>query len=326
MSQFSQFGAPHYISPIDVDERIGRALVKSIFLKFGSLDAGSYENVPALRAAESRTLADVERIGTSLAYVRDIAHTYAWSPSENRPDNGVTVLLPDDRSPDSHGRWLAAPFRDWRGAYYFHGLEVVGLVDQAVPVEAKPNQPSLVTLAKGKTPAVFVSFTGKTDRTVMDQEPGSIVMATVNFLVRVISKNWRGSTAARYGSEIPEEEALDPGASKIIGYIEWLLRGSQGLFGEVPGGGYGGALNLSTSPWTDFCRVIIGNHQAAASFGNDQRLMDKLEISVRVATDRPNEIQDLQGLDAFSVQNQQPQDDGSVVDIAQPYILFARKT
>lgn len=326
MGQFSTFGSPHYISPLDVDERIGRALVKSIFLKFGALDAGTYADGAALRDAESRTLPDVARIGTSLAYITNIGKTVAWDVMDTRTDNGTTIFKPNDRQADQPGRWVAAPFRDWRGPFYYHGLEVVGLVDRAVPLEAKPNQPSLVTLAKGKTPAVFVCFLGKTDRTVESDEPGALVMATVNFLIKVITKNWRGSPSARYGSDVPEEADQDPGASRIIGLIEWLFRGSQGLFGEVPGGGYAGALGTTPTPWTDFCRTIIGNHTAAASFGNDYRLMDTLEISVRLATDRPNEIQDLTRLDAFRVQHQQPQAQGGPADIGPPVIIFARRS
>ena len=319
------FGSALYFSPIDVDERIGRALVRTIFLKYGALDAGTYADAVALRAATSRTLSDVETIATSLAHVQSIGRTYAWSVTDARPDDGVTVIQPDDR-PTSAGRWVAAPFRDFRGPYFWHGLECVGLVDRAVPVEARPNQPSLITLCRGKTPSVFVCFTGKSKREPLDQEPGAIQMDTLNFQIKAISKNWRGSPSARFGSEIPEEEQLDPGASNIIGRIEWLLRGSQGLYGTVPGGGYAGALGLSTSPWTDFCRIAIGSHETAQSFGNDLRLMDVLNVSVTLATERPNEIEDLTGLQAIAMQLQQPQDDGSAVDIGSPSILFARAT
>lgn len=318
------YGSPLYFSPIDVDERIGRALVRMIFLKYGALDAGEYADVVALRAATSRTLADVERIATSLAHVVNIGRTYAWSGSDTRPDDGQNVIQPDDRA-TSPGRWVSAPFPDHRGPYQWHGLECVGLVDRAVSLEERPKQISLLTLCKGKTPSVFVCFAGKTDRKVLDQEPGALLWTTLNYQIKVISKNWRGSPSARFGSEVPEEEALDPGASAIIGRIEWLLRGSQGLYGEVPGGGYTGALGLSTSPWSDSARVVIGNHEAASSFGNDQRLMDVLNVSVRLATDRPNEIEDLSTAQAFALQVQQPQDDGSAVDIGPPSILFARK-
>lgn len=317
------YGSPLYFSPIDVDERIGRALVRMIFLKYGALDAGTYIDADALRAATSRTLADVETIATSLAHVTTLGRTYAWSVTSTLPDDGLNVIQPTDR-PSGAGRWISAPFRDFRGPYQWHGLECVGLVDSAVPVEAKPNQPSLITLCKGKTPSVFVCFTGKTDREICDGEPGATMFSTLNYQIKVISKNWRGSPSARFGSEIPEEAALDPGASEIIGRIEWLLRGSQGLYGEVPGGGYAGALRLATSPWGDACRVIIGNHETASSFGNDLRLMDVLNVSIKLATERPNEVEDLTTVQAFALQLTQPQDDGSAVDIGPPSILFAR--
>ena len=320
------FGAPHYFSPIDVDKRIGRALVRMLFLKFGAVDAGDYADADALRAAESRTLADVETIATSLAHVVLLGRTYAWTVTDERADDGLNVIQPNDRA-GKPGRWVAAPFRDFRGPYHWHGLECVGLVDRAIPVESAPNQPSLITLCKGKTPSAFVCFTGKTDRECIDGEPGATMMQTLNFQIKVISKNWRGSPSARFGSEVPDEAALDPGASEIIGRIEWLLRGSQGLYGEVPGGGYAGALGLGTSPWTDYCRVTIGNHDAANSFGKDLRLMDVLNVSIRLATERPNEIEDLTTLQAFALRLQQPQDDGTQpVNIGDPSIIFARAT
>jgi len=320
-----ELDAPLVLSPIDVDERIGRALVSAIFLKYGSLDAGTYASAVEMRAAVSRNMQDTDELGTSLAYVQAIAQTYAWSPYDLRPDDGLQVLKPDDRDPDRHGRWVAAPFRDHRGAYYWHGLEVVGFVDKAIPLEAPRGRPSLLTLAKGKTPAVFVSFDGKDRPVVQDAEPGAILEHTLNFTLRVISKNWRGTPSARFGSGISEEAALDPGASAIVGRLEWLLRGSQGLYGAVPGGGYSGALGMDTSPWTDFCRVIIGAHSTSDTFGQDLRLMDSLAISVRVSTDRPSEIQDLNRRNAFAVQQTQVQSDGSACPIGPPQILFARK-
>lgn len=321
-----RYGSPFYMSPIDVDERIGRALCKCIFLKFGALDAGSYADTGALRAATSRTLPDVETVATSLAHVQALGRTFAWSVTDTRADDGQLVIKPDDREPDQQGRWLAAPFPDWPGPFHWHGLEFVGLIDRAVPLESRGAQPSLLTLCKGKTPAVFVSFVGKTDRTVLDQEPGAILMTTLNFQIRIISKNWRGSPSARYGSEIPEEADLDPGASALAGRIEWLLRGSQGFYGEgVPGGGYTGAAGVSMSPWNDYCRILIGNHTTGASFGQDLRLMDTLEIGVRLAVDRPNEVQDLVQLRRFYVQQQQPQPDGSALSIGSPLVIFARQ-
>jgi hypothetical protein len=85
------FGAPHYFSPIDVDKRIGRALVRMLFLKFGAVDAGDYADADALRAAESRTLADVETIATSLAHVVLLGRTYAWTVTDERADDGLNV-------------------------------------------------------------------------------------------------------------------------------------------------------------------------------------------------------------------------------------------
>ena len=130
----------------------------------------------------------------------------------------------------------------------------------------------------GKTPSVFVCFTGKSKREPLDQEPGAIQMDTLNFQIKAISKTGAAVRRHGLGLRFPKEQP-DPGASNIIGRIEWLLRGSQGLYGTVPGGGYAGALGLSTSPWTDFCRITIGSHETAQSFGNDLRLMDVLNVS-----------------------------------------------
>ncbi len=138
------YGSPLYFSPIDVDERIGRALVRMIFLKYGALDAGTYADADALRAAVSRTLSDVETIGTSLAHATALGRTYAWSVTSTLADDGLSVIQPNDR-PTGAGRWLSAPFRDFRGPYQWHGLECVGLVDRAVPVEGKPNQQTMNT-------------------------------------------------------------------------------------------------------------------------------------------------------------------------------------
>ena len=57
---------------------------------------------------------------------------------------------------------------------------------------------------------------------------------------------------------------------------------------------------------------------------NDLRLMDVLNVSIKLATERPNEVEDLTTVQAFALQLTQPQDDGSAVDIGPPSILFAR--
>ena len=79
------FGSALYFSPIDVDERIGRALVRTIFPSTARFDAGTYADAVALRAATSRTLSDVETIATSLAHVQSIGRTYAWSRRMHDP-------------------------------------------------------------------------------------------------------------------------------------------------------------------------------------------------------------------------------------------------
>ena len=101
------YGSPLYFSPIDVDERIGRALVRMIFLKYGALDAGTYIDADALRAATSRTLSDVETIATSLAHVTTLGRTYAWSVTSTLTDDGLNVIQPTDR-PSGAGRSTTA--------------------------------------------------------------------------------------------------------------------------------------------------------------------------------------------------------------------------
>ena len=318
------FGSPFYFSPIDVDERIGRALVRTIWLKYGMLGAGIYATVGDLRAADSRAMPTRGEIATELAYVQAVGHSWGWDCYSLRADDGVTILRPTDRAFDVPGRWVSAPFRDFRGPYYWHGLTCVGFVDRRIPLDAPSGQPSLLTLCKGHEPAVFVCFAGKAKPEVWDQEPGAGDFKTLRFDIKVISKNWRGSPAARFGSGIAEEAAKDPGTSEIIGRIEWLLRGSQGLYGTVPGGGYQGAASSQTSPWTDFCRISIEDHQTGESFGPDMRLMDTLSITIKLATERPNESEDLVAHERFLMQETQPQPDGSAIPIGEPYILISR--
>ena len=324
MSNIPPFGAPFYFSPIDVDERIGRALVRNIWLKFGLIGAGTYANVGDLRAAESRTMPDRGEIATELAYVNAVGDVYGWDYYSTAPDDGREVLRPDDRQPDQAGRWVRAPFRDFRGSYYWHGLNCVGFVDRRIPLRAPEDQPSLLTLCKGHEPAAFVCFAGKEPPEAWSMEPGESQKEALKFVIKVISKNWRGSPAARFGSGVPEEAALDPGASTIIGYIQWLLRGSQGFYGTVPGGGYRGDLNQATSPWVDSCRVEIGAHDCADTFGPDMRLMDTMDVTIHLETQRPNEEQDLIAHERFLMQETQPQPDGSAIPIGQPYIIYSR--
>lgn len=318
------FGAPLYFSPIDVDERIGRALVRNIWLKYGLIGAGSYADAAALRAAESRAMPDRGEIATELAEVRQIGNVFGWDCYSLLADDGYNILRPNDRAADVPGRWVRAPFRDFRGPYYWHGFECVGFVDRRIPLEAPEDQPSLLTLCKGHEPAAFVCFTGKSRPEVLDEEPGALQFETLNYEIKVISRNWRGSPAARFGSGVQAEADQDPGTSPLIGRIEWLLRGSQGLYGTVPGGGYRGDQPVTPLPWNDYCRVQVGNHGTGQSFGPDMRLMDTLEVNIRLATERPNEIEDLIPLDAIAAQQTQPHPDGSAIPIGDPYILTAR--
>ena len=64
-----------YSSPIDVDERIGRALVRTIFPSTARFDAGTYAGCGGAATATSRTMpSDVETIATSSAHAEHRAN------------------------------------------------------------------------------------------------------------------------------------------------------------------------------------------------------------------------------------------------------------
>ena len=83
----------------------------------------------------------------------------------------------------------------------------------------------------GKTPSVFVCFTGKSKREPLDQgKPGAIQMDTLNFRDQGHLKNWRGSPSARFGSEIPEEGATRTQAHRTSsGASNGFLRGRRAI-------------------------------------------------------------------------------------------------
>lgn len=292
-----------YMSPRNVDRIVTVALARQLWLKYGARKISDQASIGDLRALPTRALDERDTICTELVYVRELQSTVRWSRYELRADDGEAVFRPADVDPALGGRWLAAPFRDFDRRFYLQHCQIVTPgVQLAVPPDSK--EPSLLGFCEGKLPAIFICLTGKTGEDVISQEPGALRMPWMNFTIKVVDRGLRGEPEARLGSPFPDEAAEEPGASAVVGDIEWYLRAHQNL-GGMPGVG----------------PIKIGEHSVAAGWGKDHRVMDTLQIQVRVQTEVPNIPQDLLEVRRLVVQPEELLEDLSQAPIGNPQIL-----
>lgn len=291
-----------YLSPIDAHEVLGRALLTQLWQRFGALLEERPADLAALRAIPTGALEDRGSIASDLAYVADKYMPYRWDRFDGRPDDGDEVIRPLDVDQEQGGRWLKSPFFDYPGRYYCHVFQHAQMIHNAVPLaEATPGGPSLLSLCSGKTPAIFLCYMGKGPQQQRDQQPGKLADDRFEYRVKVITKNWRGEPAARFGSPVDDEE-WEPGSAELIGRVEWFLRKHADGLSETMGVGV----------------IQIGQVRPEASWGPDMRVMDTLDFTVQATTEVFNEPQEVVQALRFNVQTKQRLDDGTLVNIGQP--------
>lgn len=279
-----------YLSPRNADRIVAKAFALQVWLKYGKRSIRDLATVAELRAEPSAALDTRGSITSELCYVIDKGARYRWDRFSRLPDDGDAVIQPLDVAPDQAGRWLKAPFRDFDRKFY---LETVQLIDARIPFrspeaeDGTPIGPSLLQLCAGKLPAVFICFAGKDQMTEASQIPIAQRLQHLLFDVKAIAGNWRGATAARFGSP-DEQESLERSASEVIGDIDHYLCAHPDL-GRLAGLG----------------RFKIGTHTPSAGFGVDQIVMDVLRVRALVTIEVPNEPHDLVRPDLFLLQLQQ---------------------
>lgn len=282
-----------YLSPRNADRTIALSLAVQLWLKYGERGGRNLRDLPdvaALRAEPSRALDDQGIVTSELCYVASKGHRYRWSRFAALADDGDAVIQPADVVAGQAGRWLKAPFRDFERRWY---LKTVELCEDRIPFRSpedengQPIGPSLLQLCEGKLPAVFICFAGKDAPMEASQIPVAQDLRHLKFNIKALSANFRGQ-AGRLGSPDAAEAEADPGASAIIGDVEWYLRAYNNLNGTV---GLG--------------RMKIGEHRPVGQFGQEHVLMDMLPVRALVTIEVPNEPQDLIRPDVLHVQVQQ---------------------
>lgn len=293
-----------YLSPIDAHEVLGRALLSQLWQKFGALLEERPQDIAALRAIPSGALEARGSIASELAYVADKYSPYRWDRFEARQDDGDEVIKPLDVDADLGGRWVKSPFFDYPGRYYCHVFQHAQMIHNSVPLDGQAHMPSLMSLCSGKTPALFLCYLGKAAQQMRDQQPGKIADDRFDYRIKVVTKNWRGEPAARFGSPV-DDESWEPGSAELLGRIEWFLRKHADGLSDTMGVGV----------------IQIGQVRSEASWGTDMRVMDTMDITIQATTEVFNEPQEVVQISRFIVQTQQRLDDGTLVPIDQPSMV-----
>lgn len=301
MTRLPSWGS--YLSPIDGPRAVATSLLRQLWQKLGHLTVPDQASVAALRAVPTIALEDRGSICSDLVYVLDTYRTFRWDRQSVAVDDGRLVVRPDDVPVSLGGRWLAADFKDWRGPFYCHAFQHAQYVADTIPLSAPDHMPSLLSLSAGKSPSIFVCYTGKSP-VLHDQEPGTLFNERYRYRLKVISANWRGEPAARFGSPVADEFANDPGAEEMMGRVEWFIRKNSDGLQRTMGVG----------------TIAMGESRPVESWGADRRLMYVLDITVQVTTEVYNEAEELHQLVGAKVQFQQTPPTPAA-DIAPPSIV-----
>lgn len=216
-----------YLDPREAVEYWGRTLIQHLALAHKVREV--YESIAALCARESGTLDRSGQPAPELAFVPSMRRTWAWLRfSELAPTANGSVLRPDDLDPDKPGRWVEQVLPHYvAGSNLAQYLRHVEFVDHRIPVFGKPKEANLWDRCRGKTPALFVSCLQ--DESENTTQTFAYAWFSATYRLRVISANWRGATAAEWGSPVSEEEAAEPGTARIIGDLRWYLTAENTL-------------------------------------------------------------------------------------------------
>ncbi len=215
-----------YLDPREAVEYWGRVLIQHLALAHKVRE--QYVSVADLRTRESATLDATGEAAPELAFDADSRQVYAWHRFSEAAPAGDDFAVPNDLDPVNPGRWHAQELPH----YVAHGklrqyLRHVEYVDHRLKVFGQKDEASLWDRCRGKTPALFISCLD--DESENTTQSFAYAWFKANYRLRVLSANWRGGTAAEFGSPRPEEEAADPGTNRIIGDLRWYLTAENTL-------------------------------------------------------------------------------------------------
>ena len=258
-------------------EDVGRRAVEQIQEAFGA--RYSFASLLALKAAPTTGLDDRATIASPLADVAGQPRPFRFDRFSSLVANDVDVLQPADVPTSKMGRWRQiTPSYDARftSRYIVH----IQFVHRGLRLK------DLWEVCRGKTPAVFVSFTGDT-LSEQSQEPGVLYWANLGYRIRALSANWRGEPSSEFGSADATEAGQDPGSARVIGDIRWLFSRDNDL-----------------NNGTGISRIMVGGMSSEDQREMGRITLDGCDVTVHASPWVPNITQDLLDPEVIAVQKQ----------------------
>lgn len=166
---------------------------------------GSAATVAALRTRPTMALDD-----EALVFVAAANRTYRFTPSSTGADDNDLLIKPTDRA-SAPGRWIKTS-----------STLQSGYLRRCCLFDGRDDEASIEERLLGQSPAILISY-DKTEWQLKSVRPGAIQMATLDFEIIVSSRNFRGETEARQGSQYGTEGNIDPGTAAILGDVRSLL-------------------------------------------------------------------------------------------------------
>lgn len=253
-----------YLDIRNLEEIVARALIYHFALAFQVRT--SYSSFDHLRSQASRYQDDHGTAAPNLAQVGQ--DTFAWYRFDTRSDNNTTILRPNDLQVSEAGRWVKQILPHYVRCgtpKYFSWIE---FTDPQLSLEEMLNR------SRSQLPALFVSCLG--DELTNVSQTWAYHFYELRFRLRVLSANFRGGVAARFGSPEQEEKEQDPGTAKLLGWLRWYLISENKLGNTI------GISEVELRNWTpDISRAV------------ERIVSDSTEIIVRGSIHTPNEPCDL---------------------------------
>lgn len=254
-----------YLDIRNLEEVIGRALLFHFALTFQKRTP--YGSIKELRAQASRYQDDH---GTGAPNLAEIGpnNVFAWYRFDTRADDGKTIIKPDDVPQTDAGRWVQQKLPHYArcGAPKF--FEWIEYTDARLSLEEMWNR------ARSQAPALFISSLG--DDLINASQTRAYHFYEARYRLRVLSANFRGGVAARFGSPVSDEKEQDPGTAKLLGWLRWYLIGENKL---------GKTFGVS--------EVELRGRTPDMSRAVERIVSDYIEIVVRGSVHTPNEPCDI---------------------------------
>ncbi len=249
-----------YLDIRNLQEVVGRVLLYHFSLAFQART--SYESFADLRAQASRYQDDHGTGAPNLAQIGK--DTYAWYRFDERTDDGSNVIKPNDLQPSESGRWIKQKlphYVECGTPKYFAWIEYT---DLRLSIEEMWNR------GRGQGPCLFISCLG--DELTNVSQTRAYHFYELRYRLRVLSANFRGGVAARFGSPESKEQELDPGAAELLGWLRWYLISENKL-----------------GPTVGMSEVELKSYTPDLSESAERIISDYIEILVRGSVYTPNE-------------------------------------